>query len=75
MVKVTVDQLTVYYADLTALVICAEANSTALLGGHNAHCPLTVGTLDVGVIVGVILRQDIVCTAGIQCSLDGVSAI
>lgn len=46
-----------------------------MLGGHNAHRPLAVGALDVGIVVGVILRQDVLSTAGIQCSLDGVPAV
>lgn len=69
------DQLTVNDADFATLVIRAEGNSIALFGGHYAHSPQAVGTLDVRVIVWVILRQDVLRTAGIQRSLDGVPAI
>lgn len=35
---------------------------------------MVVGTLNVGVIVGIVLGNDVVCTAGIQGSLDGIPA-
>lgn len=69
------DLLTVYDVDLAALVIGAQGNSTGLLGCHCAHCPLTVGTLNVGVIIWVVLRNNVFSTAWIQSSLDGVPAI
>lgn len=46
-----------------------------MFGGYYAHRPLAIGTLDVGVVVGVVLRQNVACTAGIQCSLNRVLAI
>lgn len=68
-------QLTVQEADLATLVIAAEGNRIALLRGHYANCPLAVGALNVGVVVGVVLSQYVVCAAGIKCSLDRVPAI
>lgn len=46
-----------------------------MLGGYDAYGPLAVGTLDVGVVVGVVLRYGITRTAGIQSSLNGVLTI
>lgn len=63
------------YADLAPLVLRAEGNCSALLGGHYSYCPLVVCTLNDGVIVGVVLRQNVVCTAGIECSLNRVPTV
>lgn len=68
-------QLTVYDVDFATLVLCAAGDSRALFGGHYAHCPQVVWTLDVGVVVGVVLGQDVICTARVQRSLDGIPAI
>lgn len=69
------DPLTVYYADLAALVVWAQGDSVGLFGCHRAYCPLTVSTLDVGVIIWVVLRENVFSTAWIQSSLDWVSAV
>lgn len=66
--------LTAQDADLAALVLTTQGDRVALLGGHRAHCPLAVGTLNVGVIVGVVLGYDVVRAAGIQGGLDGIPA-
>lgn len=57
--------LTVDDADLAALVLCAQRDRVGLLGRHDAHRAQAVSALDVGVIVGVVLRQDVLCAAGV----------
>lgn len=68
-------KLTVQDADFSPLVRLTQSDSTALLGGHDAHCPHVVGTLNVGVVVRVVLGQDVVSAAGVQGCLDGVPAV
>lgn len=57
------------------LIFRAKSDRIALLGGHYTDCPLAISTLNVGVVVGVVLRQDILCAAGIKRGLDRVSAV
>lgn len=52
-----------------------QGNSIGLHGCHRAHCPLIVSTLNVGVIIWVVLWNDVFSTAWIQSSLDGISAV
>lgn len=67
--------LTARDADLAALVEFTQGDGASPLGGHGAHRPLAVGALDVGVVVGVALGQDVLRAAGIQSGLDGVAAV
>lgn len=68
-------RLTAHDADLAALVEVTQSYGVSLLGGHDAHRPLAVGALNVGVVVGVVLGQDVLRAAGIQSGLDGVTAV
>lgn len=67
--------LTVDDVDLASLVLAAQRHGAALLGGHDAHRALAVGALDVGVVVGVVLRQDVVGAAGVERRLHRVTAV
>lgn len=67
--------LTACDADLPATVLSTQGDRVTHLGGHSAHCPLAVRTFNVGVIVGVVLGYDVLCTARIQGGLNGISAI
>lgn len=72
---IKLNPLTVYNIDLAPLVMWAQGNSVAFLGCHCVYCPLSVSTLSVGVIIWVVLGQNVFSTAWIQSSLDWVSAI